>query len=465
MRSISERPRAWLLVALLLGAAPARAGEVAVWEQLAASGPSARSGHTLAWDGFDVILHGGWDGACSAETWVWNGAAWSGPIAGGPSARYSMAAAHDPGRGVVVFYGGYCDGDGYHNSAYEWDGSWHHPTPGTVPYARKDHAMAFDGPSGLVLLHGGEYGGATLDNSWYWDGSVWTQLAAGPNRLGHAMAYDAARQQTVLHGGHDDATSPQLYDDTWRWTGSAWTRISSAGPGARAEHGMVYDATRGVVVVFGGAGANGVKLGDTWQWDGVAWTQLATSGPPARHHHGMAFDEQRRRVVVYGGRGQDDGLLDDTWVLYTRGGACSTGDTCHTGNCVDGVCCETAACAECSACNTASDPGVCAPVADGTPCGGGQCWGGSCLPYLDGGLPPDGPPQEDAASHDAPAGAEAGSERRGWVGWGCAAAPGARRGAGGAALILLLLLPNLGRWIRWKTNLGRAVQTNLGRGI
>ena len=91
---------------------------------------------------------------------------------------------------------------------------------------------------------------------------------------------------------------------------------------------------------------------------------------------------------------------------------------------------------------------------DGTPCNGGECWGGSCLPLLDGGLPPDGPPQQDAAANDgAPCcedaggaeggGADAAHERRGWVGWGCTLGGGPATPWG----MLALLLTNLGRVI------------------
>jgi len=433
------------------------------WATIGTAGP-ARRNHGMAYDAArgQLVVFGGvksGESVTNNETWTWDGTSWTGPLAGGPAARYSMAAAHDTARGVVVFYGGYCDGQGYYNSLYEWDGSWHHPTPGTVPYARDDHAMTFDATLGLTILHGGEYAGSTLVNSWYWDGTVWTMLAEGPNRLRHAMVYDAARQETILYGGEDDASTPQVYDDTWRWTGSAWTRVSSSGPGARTEHAMVFDATRGLTVMVGGANASGTRLGDTWQWDGAAWTQLATSGPPARYHHAMAFDPARRRVVLYGGRGEGGDLLDDTWELHTRGGPCATGATCHTGYCVDEVCCETASCPECQSCNGATMPGVCWSITDGTPCAGGQCWGGSCLPLQDGGLPPDGPPQEDALLPTDAAGdgsladgpprcedagsADAGRHRRGYVGWGCAfsAAP---VGCVPLALVGLILVP-LGR--------------------
>src|SRR4051812_27020856 len=38
----------------------------------------------------------------------------------------------------------------------------------------------------------------------------------------------------------------------------------------RSEHTMVYDAARGVTVLFGGS--TGTSSGETWEWNGSAWT-------------------------------------------------------------------------------------------------------------------------------------------------------------------------------------------------
>ena len=63
---------------------------------------------------------------------------------------------------------------------------------------------------------------------------------------------------------------------------------------------MAYDATRGVVVLFGGW-HHPDHLGDTWEWDGNIWTQVATFGPSPRSVHARAYDAIRKRVVLFGG--------------------------------------------------------------------------------------------------------------------------------------------------------------------
>src|ERR1700676_876393 len=117
------------------------------------------------------------------------------------------------------------------------------------------------------------------------------QFPATNSQFGYysAMAYDSTHSQVVLFGGIDSSVftpSPNYSNETWTWDGSTWTQQSPANnPPARCCFGMAYDATRGQMVIFGGAGPGGF-LTDTWVWDGANWTQKA-SGPGPRLHMGM----------------------------------------------------------------------------------------------------------------------------------------------------------------------------------
>src|ERR1044071_5765967 len=71
-------------------------------------------------------------------------------------------------------------------------------------------------------------------------------------------------------------------------------------PSPRNNHAMVYDAGRGVTVLFGGY-SNGVYYGDTWEWDGIVWTLRSISGPAPRYRHAMAYDSARGVTVLFGG--------------------------------------------------------------------------------------------------------------------------------------------------------------------
>lgn len=190
---------------------------------------------------------------------------------------------------------------------------WEHRDP--EPPGNLNFAMAYDSARGRTVLFGGV---ASPADTWEWDGRVWTNVtsSARPSgRLGHAMAYDSARNRIVLFGGFPAGTSAsEALADTWEWDGTTWMEVTPAlSPPPRALHGMVYDAARDRVVLFGGRAPDGTALADTWEWDGRTWTDVTqAAGPPARLWAAMVNDSGRGRVVLFGGYGAD-GRLADTW--------------------------------------------------------------------------------------------------------------------------------------------------------
>ena len=151
-----------------------------------------------------------------------------------------------------------------------------------------------------------------LADTWIWDGSTWTQHAAGlnpPSRAGHAMAYDPARRRVVMFGG--DAGSTFL-NDTWEWDGTRWQLVPTpASPSARHSHAMAYEPHRHGILLVGGY--DGTARDDTWLWDGTTWTLVATGAPTARFGTAACLDLQRRHVVLFGGHGPS-ARLNDTWL-------------------------------------------------------------------------------------------------------------------------------------------------------
>jgi hypothetical protein len=139
------------------------------------------------------------------------------------------------------------------------------------------------------------------------------------------MAYDAGRSRTVLFGGIGDAggqNAPTL-GDTWEWDGTNWKHVQDIGPAAATGAAMVFRSATSAL--FGGisalANGPGRKLfGLTWEWNGHLWTARQDIGVGARFDHAMAFDGTRGRVVLFGGRSAaaddpnaDAGLKGDTW--------------------------------------------------------------------------------------------------------------------------------------------------------
>lgn len=178
---------------------------------------------------------------------------------------------------------------------------WRLADTGTGPTARYDGAMAYDSARGVTVMFGGTLsngGGAASSETWEWNGSSWSlRSVAGPfQRAGHAMVYDAARGVVVMFGA--SAADNQV---TWLWNGTAWTTVSGTTPPNRVDHAMAYDSARQVTVLFGGSAFGGGALADTWEWNGSTWTQRVAAGPSPRSYHAMAYDPVRARTVLYGG--------------------------------------------------------------------------------------------------------------------------------------------------------------------
>lgn len=156
---------------------------------------------------------------------------------------------------------------------------------------------------------------------------LWTQKKdIGPGtRLSFDMVFDASRGVTLCFGGQSGTNIGQpgtnILGDTWAWDGNDWTQLADFGPPVRRGHALAYDANRKCVVLFGGISGPDSQgdmhyLNDTWEWDGKTWTQMAATGPSARAFTAMAYDAKRQRTVLFGGNITDSTQFTnfgDTW--------------------------------------------------------------------------------------------------------------------------------------------------------
>lgn len=161
-----------------------------------------------------------------------------------------------------------------------------------------------------IVLFGGWNGTQSFDDTWTWDGAAWTKvdIVGGPPpsaRSSHAMA--ALAGKVYLFGGAD-ANGARL-GDTWQLDGATWTKLSVSGPSPRSGHVMA--TLGGSVVLFGGESPP-AKSSETWLWDGVAWTKKADVGPSARH--AAAASVLDGKLVLVGGSDVTGKELNDTWV-------------------------------------------------------------------------------------------------------------------------------------------------------
>ncbi|MDX2148461.1 MAG: immunoglobulin domain-containing protein [Planctomycetota bacterium] len=150
----------------------------------------------------------------------------------------------------------------------------------------------------------------------------WEQKATGgpPSIYCHAGVYDAWRGVTVLFGGNNGCS----VGGTYEWNGAGWIRVQpSVSPSSRSSFDMAFDLNRGVTVLFGGnADCGGPTYRDTWEYNGVDWTRImSTNGlaPPAQGT--MCFDPVRNQVVlaVCCGFRQTWAWDGSAWSLITSG--------------------------------------------------------------------------------------------------------------------------------------------------
>jgi len=254
-------------------------------------------------------------------------------IQGHLSGRSHHAMVYDEARGQTVLFGGLLDDEEVQNDTWLWDGDvWQQlvfdTTDQPIPPARQGHTLVYHEGLERVLLFGGEDANKRyLNDLWAWDGSLWHSLESEGTlpaaRRDHAMSYDRDREQIVLFGGRNASGLADTWllhiepseDEDARVEGE-WEAVEAAmAPPARYQHGMSYDQTLDVMVLFGGQSmADDSLFDDTWAWDGENWIkQPALARPPALAGHGMAY-HPRAGVLLFGGEDSDGDGQEGLWV-------------------------------------------------------------------------------------------------------------------------------------------------------
>jgi hypothetical protein len=309
---------------------------VAVAPNAAAQKTPVSPGISLVGAAFDegrgrVVIVGGYSaGAASAETWEWDGAAWTRVMAAGPSPRDEPRMVYDRARKRIVLFGGDRGREEPATDTWSWDGAtWRRLAADGPPL--RGAKMVYDARRDRIVLFGGANAAGVLRNeTWEWDGATWTQVVkdsqpgSPPARALMGLAYDERRGRVVMMGGFGgfdpEKREPRMLDDTWEWDGVAWKQVNVSGPGARDHVELVYDASRGAVVLHGGgrmqSGAPSL-VGDSWSYDGRAWIRLLDDGP-RRGRHRLVYDPRSKSVLLYGGWGPGNVQTADLWRLSGR---------------------------------------------------------------------------------------------------------------------------------------------------
>ncbi|OFW56748.1 MAG: hypothetical protein A2133_12260 [Actinobacteria bacterium RBG_16_64_13] len=209
---------------------------------------------------------------------------------------------------------------------------WVDLSPAVSPLPRQGHAMVSLPGSSRIMLFGGV---AEKDGNTEWEDTTyeydlalntWTSVAVAgdkpSSRWGHSMVYCASTGKVILFGGHNFSGD---LNDIWTYAPSthSWIQSHPAGevPSGRAGHMMVYVPSTGKVILYGGmylpSGAQAyVGRSDTWSYDPAAntWTELHPAlSPGARKGGCLAYDPVGAKVILFGGVNPGWPTLNDTW--------------------------------------------------------------------------------------------------------------------------------------------------------
>lgn len=293
-----------------------------------------------------------------------------------PQARYEMLIAYDSDNHRAILFGGTVERSAGNwtkvNDTWQWDGNqWTQLSPPVSPPARSGGAMAYDpGRKVIVLFGGSDNLGKRLNDTWIWDGNSWKEAGncedcvRPPSRCCHNLFYDTAREEIILYGGCSDYQSyfndawgwdgknwkpiaiqdspiasgaPIVYDSkrqqavgflawqpagTWIWDKNGWSKPSLVSlilePPLRGNSMMASDPGSGNSLLFGGIKTeNNVStfFEDTWLFDGKSWSEVKSSlKPPGRWGHVIFFDTKRQKFVLFGGYDGKTGL-NDLWEI------------------------------------------------------------------------------------------------------------------------------------------------------
>lgn len=221
-----------------------------------------------------------------------------------PGYLNAHSAAHDPGQGAAMIFGGADEGRVL-NTLWRYSRNRWSLLSRSGPTPRTFAALAWDSHRRRLVLFGGNRvlfgtgGDTVLDDHWEWDGRGWARSTGPrpPGRTEACCAFDPVRKRTLLFGGwrYEDGERVRL-GDLWEWDGAAWTRVAARGPEPRSGAAMTWDPLHKRMLMGGGNGPRS----DLWAFDGAGWTRLPDL-PQPRFNPVLAFDRRRRQALLFGG--------------------------------------------------------------------------------------------------------------------------------------------------------------------
>lgn len=147
------------------------------------------------------------------------------------------------------------------------------------------------------------------------------QAAPSP-RNNAGVAYDATRNVVLVYGGsaHTRSAIPMRDSAVWEWNGSTWKQLTTA-PSLRADGGFVCDPKSGALFIAGGSfsysASKSMNYDDTWRFDGNKWTYITSTIFFKDLFHGAyAYNSEKKSVMLFSGFNvAQNAVLEETWAL------------------------------------------------------------------------------------------------------------------------------------------------------
>jgi hypothetical protein len=156
---------------------------------------------------------------------------------------------------------------------------------------------------------------------------------APPARSGHSAVYDSTNNRMIIFGGCSASCAPVL-NDIWVLTNAngvggtpVWAQLQlSAGPAARTNAAVAYNAAGNQMIVFGGqdGSANPCStFSDTWILESAnglagpaAWVEAQSNPAIPAGQNGVAAAYTSGAMILFGGLGMVNGTCTVTNTLW-----------------------------------------------------------------------------------------------------------------------------------------------------
>lgn len=265
-----------------------------------------------------ILLYGGSTGGYTYnDLWALNSNGWKKLSQGGPPERIKAAFAFDAMRKKAILFGGSGPNNKLLDDTWEWDGTQWKQSSATGPITRNHSLAAYDKKNSVVVLFGGVGPNGLLSDTWIFDGSKWKQADTnGPKDcLPHGMVYSEATRKVILvtlSVIRDPKDEAHATNSVWEWTENSWKKLSESMSFVTSSNlqSLSSFGTDGMVLFDGSDVAD--NKGKTWTFAQSHWEKRSIEGPSGRFGHGMAFDKSRGVTVLFGGFGNGK-LFNDLW--------------------------------------------------------------------------------------------------------------------------------------------------------